>query len=131
MPLLRYLLVGVANTVTGLSIVYGAMYFLHLDIVPANVIGYTVGIIQSFALNKTWTFGSQDHLLSSFLRFIVVLAIAYATNLVTVLVAHGYFGVNPYVAQAIGIMPYTATGFLGSRYFAFQTQRGRDVARKS
>ena len=131
MSLLRYLFVGVANTVTGLSIVYGTMYFLHLNIVPANVIGYAIGIVQSFALNKIWTFGSQDHLLSSFFRFIVVIAIAYATNLVTVLVAYGYLGVNPYVAQAIGILPYTATGFLGSRYFAFQTQKGRVVTRKS
>jgi len=123
MTLIRYLLVGVANTLVGLSTIYFAMYFLQLDIVKANMVGYLIGILLSFKLNKTWTFRSSDHVASSFIRYLLVLAVAYVANLATVLFANTHFDLNPYIAQALGIIPYTAIGFLGSRYFAFRTQK--------
>ena len=128
MTLIRYLLVGVANTLVGLGIIYFAMYFLRLEIIQANVLGYAVGILLSFVLNKTWTFGSNHHVVSSFLRFLLVVAVAYISNLVTVLVATSHFGLNPYIAQALGMLPYTTIGFLGSRFFAFRSQQGSDAA---
>lgn len=119
----RYLLVGVANTIVGLGTIYIAMYFLGLDIVYANAVGYTIGVLFSFLLNKSWTFKSDDHLLFSFLRFITVLAVAYIANLGTVLFFDSHFHVNPYLAQALGIFPYTIIGFLGNRYFTFRNQQ--------
>jgi len=122
-PFVRFLIVGVANTLVGLGTMYGAMYFLDLHIVYANILGYAIGIVQSFVLNKTWTFGSSDHALISFLRFVLVLAVAYAANLATVVFLNALLDVNPYLSQALGIVPYTAIGFLGSRYFVFRNQR--------
>lgn len=123
LPLVRFLIVGVANTLVGIGTIYAAMYFLGFDIVYANILGYTIGVIQSFLLNKRWTFDSSDRALSSFIRFLLVLAVAYGANLVTVVVANTAFEVNPYIAQALGIIPYTSTGYLGSRYFVFRNQR--------
>ncbi|MGZ8947320.1 MAG: glycosyltransferase [Methylococcaceae bacterium] len=124
MILIRYLLVGVANTLVGLSTIYFAMYFLQLNIVYANAVGYSVGILLSFMLNKAWTFNSSDRVISSFIRYVLVLAVAYVANLATVLITNSNFDLNPYIAQALGIIPYTVIGFLGSRYFAFRTQGG-------
>lgn len=123
MALIRYLFVGIANTIVGLSTIYFAMYFLQLKVVYANALGYTVGVLLSFTLNKKWTFKSSDHVLYSLIRFLLVLALAYVANLGTVLLAVNKFQINPYIAQALGIIPYTAIGFLGSRYFAFQNQQ--------
>ena len=123
LPLVRFLIVGVANTLVGLGTMYAAMYLLGVDIVYANILGYTIGTIQSFLLNKSWTFGSKDRAVSSFIRFLLVLAVAYGANLITVVVANTVFAVNPYVAQVLGIFPYTALGFLGNRYFVFRHQR--------
>ncbi|MDO9047808.1 MAG: glycosyltransferase [Methylobacter sp.] len=124
MTLMRFILVGIANTLLGLSTIYFAMYFLQLEIVHANAFGYSVGILLGFALNKTWTFSSRDRVVSSFLRYLLVLAVAYVANLATVLFTNSHFDLNPYIAQALGIIPYTVIGFLGSRYFAFRTQGG-------
>lgn len=123
----RYLLVGVANTLVGLGTIYMAMYFLRLDIVHANAVGYTIGVLFSFLLNKSWTFKSDDHLLFSFLRFITVLAVAYVANLSTVLFLNSRFHVDAYFAQAAGIFPYTIIGFLGNRYFTFRSQRHEEL----
>ena len=43
----RYVLVGVANTIVGLSVIYAAMYFLHFSDALANSVGYLVGVIVS------------------------------------------------------------------------------------
>lgn len=123
MIIIRYLLVGIANTIVGLGTIYFAMYYLQFEIVSANVLGYTIGVLLSFILNKKWTFKSSDHVLYSLLRFLSVLAVAYVANLGTVLFFVRMFQVNPYFAQAVGVIPYTAIGFLGSRYFAFQKQQ--------
>ena len=45
-------------------------------------------------------------------------------NLATVLVAiRG--GLDSYVAQALGIVPYTITTFIFSKYFVFRIQRNQ------
>jgi polyisoprenyl-phosphate glycosyltransferase len=124
MTLFRFLLVGIGNTLVGLSCIYFAMFFLHLELVKANAFGYAVGIILGFALNKTWTFSNKDHVIYSFMRYLLVLAVAYLANLKTILYADANHSLNPYLVQALGIVPYTTIGFLGSRYFAFPTRKG-------
>lgn len=121
--LIRYLCVGVANTCVGLGVIYAAMYFLRLGTVQANALGYAVGITCSFALNRSWSFASRGPVLHEFARFLVVVAIAYLVNLGTVTALVRCFGIDRYLAQCLGILPYTAVGFLGSRHFAFRGSR--------
>jgi putative flippase GtrA len=119
--LIRYLCVGVLNTFVGLSTIYAAIYIFHLRDVPANLIGYALGIGCSFMLNKHWTFSSTGSLTSQFAKFLLVLSGAYLVNLATVMCLIKLLGINRYVAQALGILPYTAIGYLGSRHFTFRS----------
>jgi putative flippase GtrA len=116
----RFLSVGVANTVAGLLVIYLAKWLLHLGDVAANASGYSVGLMLSFALNSQWTFDYRGPRLPALIKFLAVILTAYGMNLATVLGAITYFGVNSYVAQAMGIVPYTATAFLASKYLVFR-----------
>lgn len=118
--LIRYLSVGVANTVIGLSTIYLMMYFAHASDVVANLLGYCAGIICSFVLNRRWTFSSTDAVLPQLVKFLLVLGLAYLANLETVIALVRLLGENRYVAQAIGTLPYTAVGYLGNRFFTFR-----------
>ncbi len=118
----RYVLVGVANTIVGLSVIYAAMYFLHFSDALANSMGYLVGVIVSFVLNRNWTFAHSGSIAPALAKFIGVLVVAYFANLATVLALIDVLGFNRYVAQAIGVLPYTALGYFGSRYFAFRSR---------
>ena len=118
--LVRYLSVGLANMAVGLSTIYLFMYLLHADDVLANVAGYCAGAACSFALNRRWTFASRAAWFPELLRFLLVLSIAYMANLATVLTLTRLLGVNRYLAQALGMLPYTAIGYAGSRAFAFR-----------
>lgn len=118
--LLRYLLVGVLNTTVGLGTIYLLLYILHLSDGISNFIGYCAGILLSFVLNKYWTFSNFSSSGPQFLRFALVTAAAYLCNLATVELSITFLRVSHYFAQAMGVLPYTAVGFLGSRRFAFR-----------
>ena len=61
LQLLRFVVVGVANTLT----TYAVIWLLHarggVAVGPASAAGYAVGMVQGFALNRFWTFASDDH----------------------------------------------------------------------
>ena len=116
----RFLLVGVLNTCVGLSVIFAAMGLLGLAEAPANAVGYAVGLCVSFVLNKRWTFTHDGRALAAALRFLFAFAIAYGLNLATVLGAIAWFGLDPYLAQALGVPPYTISFFLLSRYVVFR-----------
>lgn len=116
----KYLFVGAANTIVGLFIIFAAKWFFHLGDIVANVIGYTAGFFLSFTLNSKWTFVYRGPYLSTLVKFILVVLVAYGANLLTVMAMIHYFGLNSYAAQAMGIVPYTLTSFLGSKYLAFR-----------
>jgi len=52
-------------------------------------------------------------------RFAMVTAVAYVANLATVVLLERVVQVDPYIAQACGLFPYLAVGYLGSRFFVF------------
>jgi putative flippase GtrA len=117
----RFLLVGLANSTIGLSIIFLLKWQGGSDI-TANVFGYATGLIVSFALNRQWTFDHSGSVLPAAWRFLLVFAIAYVANLLTLLALVRLVQMNAYAAQVLGVPPYTAIFYVGSRYFAF---RGR------
>jgi len=123
----RFLSVGVVYMFVGLLVIYACKWFFQAGDVVANATGYAVGLCTSFALNSRWTFGYRGPQLPALARFLGVAALAYAMNLLTVLVAIRYAGVNDYLAQALGIPPYTLTTYLASKFIVF---RGAPAARQ-
>ena len=122
-PGIKFLLAGTANSAVGLSVIYAAKWLAHCGDVLANALGYGVGLLMSFLLNKNWTFGYNGPAGRAMSRFLLVFALAYALNLASVLLAIRYLGLGGYLAQALGIVPYTVFGFLASRYYVFRESR--------
>ena len=116
---LRYLLIGVANTFTGLSAIYLAKWLLGMGDVSANMLGYGVGLLLSFTLNKRWTFRHVGPVVPAMARFFIVIGVAYFANLLVVMYSISMLQLNSYLAQALGVIPYTVIGYLGSRFYAF------------
>ena len=116
---LRFGVVGVVNTVLGLAIIFAAKAFLGLGDLAANLLGYGLGLVCSFVLNRSWTFRHEGRAFAAFWRFGVAFAVAYVLNLVTVFGLRDAMGVNSYLAQAGGVIPYTISFYLLSVYFVF------------
>ncbi|MHA7873065.1 MAG: GtrA family protein, partial [Hyphococcus sp.] len=76
--LIRYGIVGLANTAFGLSLIYVAMGAFGLAPALANAAGFAGAFIVSYWLNRRWTFRSDAHVGSSLTGFAVACAIGYA-----------------------------------------------------
>ena len=55
-----FALVGVVNTAIDLAVFVVAYNFLHLPLIPANVMAWFVAVTFSYALNSTFTFAAES-----------------------------------------------------------------------
>jgi putative flippase GtrA len=125
---LRFGVVGVVNTVLGLAIIFAAKAFLGLGDLAANLLGYGLGLVCSFVLNRSWTFRHEGRAFAAFWRFGIAFAVAYVLNLVTVFGLRDAMAVNSYLAQAGGVIPYTISFYLVSAYYVFPARRAPAAA---
>jgi putative flippase GtrA len=116
----RFLSVGMLNMLVGLLVIYACKWFFHVGDAAANAIGYAAGLTTSFTLNSRWTFAYRGRRLPALIKFLLVAAVAYGMNLLTVLILIHHAGMNGYIAQALGIPPYTLTTYLASKFIVFR-----------
>lgn len=117
--LFKYSIVGIFNTIIGLSVIYFLYNVLHVNYILANVIGYAFGLVNSFFWNKRWTFKSTRHYSKEIIPFLIVFAISYAANLLTLILSVEVLKIHPNIAQVIGIAAYSSTNFLINKYWTF------------
>ncbi len=116
----RFVCVGALNTLVTLATIYLCKWLMGMGDVMANLLGYAIGLANSFALNRQWTFNHAGSMASALGPFILVFLIAYLLNLGTVLLAIDVLGANGFIAHAIGALPYTVFFYAGTRWFVFR-----------
>lgn len=125
--MLAFGLVGVVNTLVGYAVIYTCMLALGMGAVASNVAGYAVGLCCSFVLNRRLTFRSGGSARAELLRFLATFLVAYAINLLILLLCIERLGVPPVYAQVVAGVGYTAVFFVLSKWFVFRP-RPRDAA---
>jgi len=115
----KFVAVGLINTMTTLLIIYIAIGIFKLPDVPANFLGYIVGLFISFTLNRTWTFENRAYSHQMVPRFIAVFAIAYIVNLIFLLTFIEVLDVDQFIAHLIAMPAYTIIFFFGCKHFVF------------
>lgn len=116
---IKYLMVGMINTLVGFGIIFILMYSGLLPEI-ANFIGYLCGFILSFILNKYFTFKSKNYVKSEFIRFALSMGIAYLINLLILVISYRSLGINEYISQIIAGIFYTLVGYLLSKFYTFK-----------
>ncbi len=112
-----YNIVGIANTIVGFSIIFFLM-FAGLSATVSNVIGYAIGAVFSYHLNKKYTFKSTTNSKTQAVKFFSVLFVAYLLNFATLQWLLGF--VNPYLAQFISAVVYTLSSFILAKFIVFK-----------
>ena len=119
----KFCVVGLVNTLAGYSTILVTGFALGLNPYAANVCGYAVGLTVSFALNRRFTFASQQAVLPGLAKFLTAFLPSYGLNLVVL-----HFSLNPlqlpeYLAQALAMGSYSVTFFILCRLFVFRMPR--------
>ena len=125
MTLIKFGLVGLLNTAIGITVILFALNMGAGDYF-ANATGYAAGLMLSYMLNRSWTFGvAQPVNPAEFARFLAAFAVSYAANLLLITAGKlAGFGGNPLLHLG-GVLLYSVLFFGLSQAFAFRDGRLR------
>jgi len=123
---LRFAVVGVSNTLVGLSVIYLCWRLLGWSDAAANVTGFAVGWLWSFGLHRRVTFRSSGPVAAGMLRYAGVCLFAYAVNLGVVLGTRHVLAADSFVPHLLGNVAYSAIVYFASRTLVFAAVRDGD-----
>jgi len=127
-PFVRFVVVGGANFVVSFAAFYGSFHFLPLGTAGgrgavANVLAYGAGMLNSFVLNRAWTFRAEGRVGVHAWRFALLNAatLAASTAIVYLLVDRaGYPALAVWLPLTLAIL---AAHYLGMKHWAFTEQK--------
>ncbi len=78
---IRFLIVGVLNTLVTLIVIFVCKGILDINEWVSNAIGYVAGVINSFLWNRQWVFHSSKNAGRQAMRFCVGFLLCYLLQL--------------------------------------------------
>lgn len=120
---IKYGIVGVANTLITALVIWVMMKLFGCSSVLSNAVGYAAGVINSFFLNKQWTFKAKGNWIGSALRFALAFGVCYLFQLGVLLYLNRTLTIDPYYNQLIAMAFYTVANFLMNKYFTFKENK--------
>ncbi|MDL2244001.1 GtrA family protein [Parabacteroides sp. OttesenSCG-928-J18] len=118
---LKYGVVGVSNTLITAVVIWVMMKVFGISDVVSNITGYVAGVLNSFILNKQWTFRSTQGWLVSAVRFGAVFGVCYLLQLGLLLYLNRTLTIDPYYNQLIAMVFYTVINFIMNKYITFKS----------
>jgi putative flippase GtrA len=118
--LIKFGLVGIMNTLITLAVIYVLMNLFGFDYRLSNLIGYILGLINSFIWNRNWTFKSQGHPLKEIFLFIMAFALCYGIQYLFLLFLVEKLVIDPNIAQPASMIVYTITNFIINKTITFK-----------
>ena len=124
----KFLVVGAVNFLVDFGIFKLLTVALSMLVAPANVISYTSGVINSFLLNRYWTFKIKHKFVSvHFAKFVFVNLVSLGVNTLAVWVlvdlyhfSDGLFGVQNLYAKLIATVFSFTVNFAGNKLLVFR-----------
>ena len=132
---IRFLIVGVINTLVGTAVMFGLynLVGLHtwgqLGYWLSTIGNYTVGSVVSFFLNKHYTFKNKEKGKAVVIRFVINIAVcmtlAYgiAQKCVELALAGTFLSqqLQGNISMLVGMGLFVLLNYFGQRFFAFKT----------
>lgn len=127
-PFIKFLLVGILNTVVGLSMMLLLNKGLSWPYWHATFTGNTTGALVSYLLNKTFTFKSKVTIQAGVPKFVIVVLATYfisfslsqrITETMSPLITFMRMETDT-IAILLGSIIYTITNYMGQKTIVFR-----------
>lgn len=116
----RFAGVGVIGTAAHYSVLTLLASVLGVHPVSASALGFIVGAIVNYWLNRKLTFASTIRQIDGLFKFLVVASIGLLLNTAIVAVLIDHAGLHYLVAQIIATGLVLGWNFVGNRYWTFR-----------
>lgn len=132
--LIKYGIVGISNSLLTLIVIFICNDLLGLKLMLADILGYIVGLINSFVWNKKWVFKSHNKKVKhEIILFLTGFVICFGLQFLTVWTLISFtcikdisvFGLaapnfGEYIAVCIGMAVYTISNYVYNRFITFR-----------
>ncbi len=125
---IRFGIVGVFNTLITAIIIWVLLELLHFSDYLANIIGYIVGLVNSFVWNRKWTFENNARISKTVFKFVITFAVSYLFQLGNLYLLLNYTTLDAYVCQLLSIIIYTIINFVLNRYYTFKIPTNEKIS---
>jgi len=128
--ILRFGVVGLASNAL-LYLLYLAATAVGVEPKAAVSLIYLVGVLQTFILNKRWTFQHEGSVRRTAARYWVAYAFSYAANMVLLIIFVDVAGFDHRVVQGVLIAVIGLVLFALQKYWVFGTLPVRQASGSS
>lgn len=97
----RFLGVGLLATLVQYAVLVAGVELLDAWPVRASAVGFALGAVLNYLLNRSYTFRSQVTHATGVFRFVVVVAIGLVANVLFMWLLNGYLGLNYLLSQVL------------------------------
>jgi len=129
--MLKFILVGVANTLVGTAVMFIFYNLLHFDYWVSSASNYVVGSILSYFLNKYFTFKQQSKSVKEIVLFIVNITLCYliAYSAAQPLVRLIFSGIDNTLADNLSMLAgmgfFIILNYIGQRFIVFTDKKDK------
>jgi putative flippase GtrA len=117
---LRFAVVGVSNTLLSTG-VFAALFHFGVAYLLASTLAFTLGALNSYTLNRRWTFRSHARRAPELARFLAVQGVGLGVNLALLAVLVELVGIHHVFAQLLAFPAASFITFALSRQWAFNS----------
>jgi len=118
---IKFGIVGVSNTLLTALTIWILLKVLNCSPYFSNIVGYIVGLVNSFIWNRKWTFDSKTKVTDTFFKFILTFGVSYLFQLGNLYILLHYTSIDSYVSQLLSIVVYTGINFVLNKIYTFKT----------
>lgn len=118
----KFGLTGVMNTAVDF-LVFTVLSYLGLGIYLSQVLSYSAGMLNSYVINRSWTFHAKGRFFGAQMRrFLIVNLSLLALSLAILRVMTGGLGLPRFAAKICATVCTMVLGFLLNRLWVFRTK---------
>lgn len=120
---IKFIIVGVLNTVVGFLVYAAYIYFIHNNYLQALIVSHIIGVAHSYLWNNKWTFQQKKYNARSAVKFMSVYVVTFFVNLFLLAILVDTIEMDKLIAQAIALFLTTLVSFFGHKYWSFRTSK--------
>jgi len=120
--ILRFSTVGIVNTIIDIAVFTVIVSLTSWPAYAAQCLGYAAGMLNSFAMNKVWTFRRFDagsSMVGEALRFFAVNAFSMVVSSSTMWMLTDIIGFTALISKSVIILLTLVINYAGYRFWVF------------
>lgn len=119
---IKFNIVGLMNTLITI-ISYNILVYFHVYYVVANIIGYLLGVLNSYFWNKNWVFENQSKGNVMFLKFLLVNLLTLGSNTLLLFYFVESIKMLPILSQILSTGIGMLVNFSLNKYWTFKNKQ--------